>query len=359
MKKTFLLLVLVVTAGLRAQTPLYEVHPSVVARSPGDTEVRIYGAVQSCVPPGCAIRVGNAPLVAARLDGDDIVFVPPAGNAGIYDVTMVRNQGGDVTLPDALAYVNFNAPPDLAIFERILFPVLFDAPGANGSEWRTELAVSNPRPWLIETYNFIEQPVLPCIEGPCGDRLTPGQFLELAGGSFPNGHALLVPRKEAEDVAFSLRVRDVSRVAEGFGTEIPVVREREMYRDVELTLLDVPLDPRYRAKLRLYAFDADASADAQIAIVRADGARSEVHVALARECSGDECASTPMYAAYDFPAGAAGERVDVYVAMPAAALTWGFVSVTNNTTQQVTIVTPSGKGGEPCHDAQSCAERGH
>ncbi|HEX2059390.1 MAG TPA: hypothetical protein VHK90_01485 [Thermoanaerobaculia bacterium] len=348
--------------AVRDADPLYEVHPFVVEMNPGDTEVRIYDGIQSCVPQSCAIRVGDGALLTPRVDGDDIVFDAPPGNAGVHDVTMVRNQGGDVTLPAALAYVNFNASPDLSIFERILFPVLSKTPGANGSDWRTELAVSNPRPWVIETYNFIERPVFPCVEGPCADRLTPGRFLRFSGGTFPNGHALLVPRNEAEDVAFSLRVRDVSRVAEGFGTEIPVVRERELYRNVELTLLDVPLDPRYRAKLRLYAFDpflTNAGPGAVITIVRANGARSEVHVPLARTCAPKECPSTPMYAAYDFPAGTEGERVDVYVAMPPEALTWGFVSVTNNTTQQVTIVTPAGSGGEPCHDEQSCSERGH
>jgi len=48
------------------------------------------------------------------------------------------------------------------------------------------------------------------------------------------------------------------------------------------------------------------------------------------------------------PSGAEDEFVDIYVTPYFSLSAWAFVSVTNNETQQVTIVTPDGEGGEAC-----------
>jgi hypothetical protein len=70
-----------------------------------------------------------------------------------------------------------------------------------------------------------------------------------------------------------------------------------------------------------------------------------------RSCSGAaSCASTPWYAEIDLPVRGDDERANLYVTPPAGAgLAWAFATVTNNETQQVTVVTPDGKGGEPCN----------
>jgi len=49
-------------------------------------------------------------------------------------------------------------------------------------------------------------------------------------------------------------VRDLSRQAEAFGTEVPVVREKDWKRG-SLGLLNVPSDPRFRITLRVYLED--------------------------------------------------------------------------------------------------------
>jgi len=49
-------------------------------------------------------------------------------------------------------------------------------------------------------------------------------------------------------------VRDLSRQAEAFGTEVPVVREKDWKRG-SLSLLNVRSDPRFRITLRVYLED--------------------------------------------------------------------------------------------------------
>ena len=122
------------------------------------------------------------------------------------------------------------------------FPVLDSVDGANGSQWVSEAIVTNPKPWFVENFNSVI-PVV-CIVSPCGERLSPRQYSSFLGEFHPHGVALVASRVEAPDLGFSLRVRDRSREAEGFGTEVPVVREKNMFRDSTITLLGVPGDPR-------------------------------------------------------------------------------------------------------------------
>jgi cation transport regulator ChaC len=333
---------------VRDANPRFAVHPYAIPTKvdPG-FKVYIVNAAAECANRDCAIRVGSDPmLITPRVEGEHLVFDAPRRNAtGETHVTIVRNNA-DIFLRGALAYYDTTKPPDPSIFERILIPLLFNTKGANGSDWRSELTALNPAPWTIQSYNDLGTIVSPCLEGPCGERLGPGELLKLDGGNFANGHLFLVPRNDADGVAFSLRVRDVSRVAEGFGTEIPVVRERDFFRNQRISLLDVPVDPRYRARLRVYSlepFPNSYPAVANVLITYADGSESESTIMLARPCHGDAC-DKPAFGEIDLRAGA-GEAVDVSVAGPHDSPTWAFISVTNNETQQVTLVLPDGAGG--------------
>jgi hypothetical protein len=107
-------------------------------------------------------------------------------------------------------------------------------------------------------------------------------------------------------------------------------------------LLDVPLERGYRAKLRVYAYDAPGGA-ASVTITRPGGVSETSYPGLVRVCTGAAC---HFYTELDLPAvDGDGVRADVEVQVGDAALAWGFITVTNDTTQQVTVVTPGGKGG--------------
>jgi hypothetical protein len=163
------------------------------------------------------------------------------------------------------------------------------------------------------------------------------------GSSFggPLGFGLLLPRADADDVSVAIRIRDTSRVSEGFGTEIPAVREEDMAYDEPLTMLDVPLESRYRGKLRVYAFLPDVlTSEARVQLVARGGdAQPGLQVLqLRRDCA--TCPEMPLYGELDLPATTVLGRVDVRIDGPDEALTWGFITITNNDTQQVTTVTP-------------------
>jgi hypothetical protein len=306
---------------------------------------------QLCGGSDCSsfrLEVGGVVYGIRDLDlpGGGIGFAAPPRAAGPVDVRITNAQGTFV-IPAGLVYFDPGAPLDRSVFEPVLFPVLFGTDGVNGSRWRSEAVLSNPNEWAVMNLNSIEQIV--CVTFPCGELLGPKGRKKFDGQGYPQGVALLVPRGESEDLAFSLRIRDISRDAESYGTTVPVVRERDLLRNTEVTLLDVPLDPRFRTKVRVYVFPDPVYYTGILPVGAAVqvGSDQPRAIALSRNCGGGGCDELPYYAELDLPAGGEGESADVYVELPADALGWAFASVTNNLTQQVTVVAPAGKGGRP------------
>lgn len=318
------------------------------------------GHVVRIVPPDPVQLCGGFDCSAFRLEVGGVVygirdldlpnggigFAAPAREAGPVEVR-ITNAKGTFVIPAGLVYFDPGAAPDRSVFEPVLFPVLFSTDGVNGSRWRSEAVLANPNEWAVQNWNAIDSIV--CVTFPCGELLAPKARNNFEGQGYPQGVALLVPRGESEGLAFSLRIRDISRDAESYGTTVPVVRERDLLRNAEVTLLDVPLDPRFRTKVRVYAFPDPVYVTGIIppqAGVRVGTAERRWFL-LARSCEGDRCAAVPYYGDFDIPPGREGESADVYVDLPERALGWAFASVTNNVTQQVTVVAPAGKGGRP------------
>jgi hypothetical protein len=341
-----------------AEPKPFEVHPyAVPANAPpaGALQLTLQAGTLGtplCPAGNCTVTVGGAAAPVRAFSNDAVRVEAPRLPPGLYDVTLTRG-GTTTTVPRAVVYFNRLDPPDPTVFERILFPVLFNTRGQHGSDWRTEAVISNPKPWFVEFYNDVTSIV--CVTYPCGERIGPMITTRFEGGRHPGGIALLAPWPEAEQLAFALRVRDVSREAESFGTDIPVVRESQMFRDTDLTFLDVPFDARYRAKLRVYAFDPFRSNAPPFIGVRTDPPSpfgpgiGPTGLVLTRNCSPTTCYAAPMYGEMELQLGGAA-RADVYLDTESVggSPVWAFITVTNNETQQVTIITPNGKGGEPC-----------
>ena len=327
-----------------AAESVIDIHPFAVPTQPLGLRLRLTADADGVAKVFIdGVQVPPASITNEQ-DGS-LWFDAPAHARGLVDVKIETSTGATHTLAGGLYYYDRSLPLDTSVFERILFPVLFSSAGAHGSEWVSEAAIANPRPWFIETWNEVN-PVV-CIDYPCGERITPESYVAFEGKDYPRGVALIAPRAEANNLAFSLRVRDTSRAAEGYGTEVPVVREKDMFRGTDLTLLDIPVDPRYRTRLRMYAFDTGEH-DAWVTIDRANAPDEQLFVPVRRQCAGSGCNELPWYAELDLPVGAENERVNVYVTIGGNdSLAWAFASVTNNETQQVTIVTADGKGGRP------------
>ncbi|HET8772419.1 MAG TPA: hypothetical protein VFP80_01460 [Thermoanaerobaculia bacterium] len=311
----------------------FELHPS--SLYVGDA-VPVHMTGVACDQADCSditVRVdGQAVAIAVAGDGA-IVFTPPNRGQGLADVT-VQKADFVMVSPGAL-YYHLDGR-DRSAFEPILFPVLFSADGAFGSKWRTEATVSNPAPWTVYA-NYTLHNIGPCVL-PCDPPLAP-KSIERFHDGYPRGTVMFAPRSEAGQLALSLRIRDVSREEQGYGTEIPVVREHDFIHGQNIHLLDVPLDPRYRVKVRVYMIEP-VLPPALGGEVRLRRGNAILSVPFTFSNGRDGLVIEPHYAEVDLPLGSIGERVNVEVFMPLDATGWAFATVTNNETQQVTIVAP-------------------
>jgi hypothetical protein len=233
--------------------------------------------------------------------------------------------------------------------EQLLLPV-FTPPvhGAHGAEFHTELRMANTGEDPILLLGIQGQchficPPLPVYILEAGAEAGPGDF----GFNGSPGRFLFVPQDQISSLAMSLRVRDVTRQAENFGTEIPIPRERD-FVDGPIHFVGVPTDPRFRNALRIYA---SSPMDVLVTV----GNRPPVRIALTGPSitfppTGIPDFSKPAYGFFaDFPTDGAPVRVTVEPEpgliitsqlLPFETPIWAFITVTNNETQAIATITP-------------------
>jgi hypothetical protein len=224
-------------------------------------------------------------------------------------------------------------------------------PGAHSSVWESELRIFNashlplrmPGP---ETF-IVELPIDPAVL--VEPRRTQKVLLNRREPGV-DGHFLYIPYALSTAPKMSLRVRDTSENATSLGDDVPIARLDQAAGDV--TLIDIPVDSKYRATLRIYAFTA-APMRVGVKIYRESGDTplSEFDVELhgIQTIEFVPFPPHPAYLALDplVPAArAAGGRVRIELTNYGANVSpplpniWAFVSLTNNETNQVTMVTP-------------------
>ena len=319
----------------------FEIHPSAVNEF--DTSIRLRLEGVTCDQPGCSditVRVDGEVVGPLTVEDDGaITFFAPPHDVGFADVSVTKSDFTSVS-PGALYFFGGDEDPS-GVFEPVLLPVLFSADGAYGSKWRSEAVISNPTPWELDFATPV-LPIGPCIGYPCNVRVQPKQFIWLSD-RYPQGKLMLAPRAEASRLAFSLRVRDISREAEGMGTRVPVVRERDFVHGSPIELLDVPFDPRHRVKLRIYMIEPVIAEDlfGTVLVHIGDGLLGSRFQLTRRPGPVGGTTGVPYYAEVDLPPPFdVAARLKVEIRMPVDAVAWAFATVTNNETQQVTIVTP-------------------
>ncbi len=270
--------------------------------------------------------------------GQWIVTVP--AGSGVVDVRIVTELN-TVTAEDAFRYGQA-FEDDL---DRVLFPVNLIALGAHGSDWRSDLVVRNDGPVTIETIPLFwadpASPILPILQPiPPGGK---GNFVQRTrdGGEFLYTQEGLESR-----LSYASHVVDRSRSDADLGTEVPVVREEDT--DYVVKLLQVPVDSRYRAKLRVYDLDTNGR-DVVVTLSDPNGGtaiRLSLLLTGISVCPVAPCISErPAFAVLDLEQipelRDMEDGVDVTItARTNEARLWGFVTVTNNDTQHVTVYTP-------------------
>jgi hypothetical protein len=225
--------------------------------------------------------------------------------------------------------------------------------GAYGSVWNTVIAVHND---ADEVVTISPIPGALCIDS-CGSivgKATISPFLILSPDPGGGGFVYVGHPGANGKVNFSLRIQDVSRQAQTWGTSIPVIHERDTFSG-RVILLDVPTDPRFRSTLRIYDYDVPADRQIRLRAFELSSKVPLVDIVLvltpAHNTDGDPVDPNvyPPYPGHAtvgdlvtaFPQLVAAKelRLELEPVTPGLRF-WAFVSVTNNETQHVTTIVP-------------------
>lgn len=348
----FLILSLIAGAAWAQTPPAPAVSISSVSPSSGPTgggiDVTIHGRgfephIECFVPCPTTVAFGDTKVEPYRVSDTDLTVKAPAHSPGTVDVTVAVPVSGTATATQAFTFSNDSA----SSWEPILVPVYIDnaAPGANGSLWRTNLWIQNGGTGEVSIIPW------PCAQPPgvCITTLEPGQSihnLPSIYASFPvPGRIVYLDRATADDAVMNLRVVDDSGIAVDAGTEVPLVRERNLLTS-PTTLLNVPL-LNTRLLLRIYdLYTSDTAFDVKVSLPGGTVPLAETTLTAVALDSGDFHV-TPSYVEYPIAvnlgpvllAKDASVRVQITPMTPGSRY-WAFVSATNNTTNHVTLVTP-------------------
>lgn len=323
---------------VRAVAMPFRILPNAASKTAGGTVV-ISGArsvfCESGIP-NCDKRevlFGDKPAIVDRVtdSSSEFTVVAPPQDAETVDVTVKYPDGKSDTAHAAFRYYDPAAAPDAALFERILLPLTRDVRGAFGSDFRVALSVYNDNRFFVPTWRPIGTVTL----------LAPGAETTLRSDK-PSG-ALMFPLRQATDrLSFGSNARDVSRVAETFGSEIRVVREKDA-RVGSSELVNIPADPNFRLNLRLYGIDS-IDGSLQVSLHSPDNLVLYGDATVPLHAPGPE---EPAFVSIgDLRAAFPGLQTittgvfRIHVQGAIGYRYWPLLTVTNNTTQQITTVTP-------------------
>ena len=287
---------------------------------------------QTCTAP--AVTFGGVPATAVNVVSlTQVTARVPAHAAGAVTVGV-----GNLTAVNVFRYFDRDAAPDPAVFETVLIPLLFEGPGAFGSRWSTEVFVTNKNDSSVISYRPLFFVGCNFIFGFCADEIRAGKTVQiLPVSSLPSNGVLFRPlRDQANALWYAARVRDLSREADDFGAEMPIVRESKLYRG-KIVLPDVLIDPNFRTLLRIYMIE-----DVHPVAVDITQLGTSLGGGVVFLTKGN--ADTAWSGSLDLsalPVRGLTRRFTVVIdpGTPSGRL-WAFASVTNNVTQRVTIISP-------------------
>jgi len=343
MARIYFFLCLFVAAAVVAETKITSVSPP-SGPVTGGTTVTIRGSgFAECTVIGCfpvAVAFGPVPAASVTLvDSSTIQAVTPPSFPGTIDVG-VSTSSGATRLQNAFTYIGEVTDA----FERILLPI-FTPPvsGAFGSQFYTFFSIWNTAGASIPVFAFAPFgcsfittcPPPPPDPSPITLKAREGAPAYLFNFDGDPGRLLFIPKGAFDRVAASLRISDLSRSKESFGTRIPIVPEHDFRNDF-LALLDVPMRSGFRNTLRIYSLDPQSSV--HIRVIRYDSTKiySESDITLRDPVD----IFHPGYAQLSDFGNVPPDSVRIEIESRSGKRIWAFVSVTNNETQHITVATP-------------------
>ena len=240
---------------------------------------------------------------------------------------------------------------------KILLPVtrVFGGlPGAYGSLWDAEIVALNRGQmtlWVLFPGAAYPCPAPPCLF-PSPVPVSPQSTVTLLAWAPSDvqrvvGGFATLDANGATDFVIQTRVFDVSRESTNWGAYVPAVPEASAERGV-VDFPAVATAAPFRARLRIYDFDPDSSHAAQVRVFRTNATRDEVlHDKVVALQATLDTTLFPGEAEVDLSSIAPQEQsVRVEVSPVTVGLRyWAMISVTNNITQFVTILTPPPHAG--------------
>lgn len=238
--------------------------------------------------------------------------------------------------------------------ENLLLPIAPGRlPGAHGSEWLTELTITN----MSDSEVFVGDRHVDVCTFACPLRVPPRSTIvieDVTTDSNVRGRLTRIEQGRIGDLAVTLRTRDLSRQFETWGTVIPVISRTDLFSR-RFGIVDVPVEPQFRAMLRIYDFDAQTPAAVRVRVYAlnprgANDQRPDSDTLLldlvpmfrvpsqGSEQTYPGSIEIPLWLD---PALANAGRVRIQIdPLDETGDYWAFVSVTHNDTQHVSVLTP-------------------
>jgi hypothetical protein len=326
--------------------------------SAGNRVVKIRGsfpcAATGCTAPAVMFGSKSAEAVERISDSEVQAVAPTQTHVSVVDVT-VRGDGYSYVLPSGFTYVN------LTDYERFLVPVSTrnPVPGGFGSLWQSEFRLVNQSAITLEPGIDVFHLEAREIANPpltLNQVVAPTLAMPRLDSDFPPTTLFYVRKELASYFSPQLRIRDLSRQSETWGTEIPVVRESNLRSN--FTLLDIPMKDGFRQTLRLYITDYVGCCATRVTFLSQTGEELLNRDVFLQHANGSigglvpspylregsrEFPLQPAYAQIDLqsiPELAGHDTIWIRAQSYGAIHMWGFVSVTNDATQHVTTITP-------------------
>jgi hypothetical protein len=236
-------------------------------------------------------------------------------------------------------------------YTRVLIPIAANSlPGGFGSLWKTEFVGINDGDVFVPV-KIAPDVVCTIPEGCPGAPAQPHQPFSLPGGSFnlSQGYFVYVESGHASDLHFHLQAYDITRRSSSFGAAVPVPSE-DMFKTGPFSLLGLLIDPTFRTALRIYGLE-NLSGSARLRVSRLDLQVPDVQLQILIAPQFSPPLTVPSYgsvpdlaaalpAQFLAPGTADAPRLAIEVTSETGQRLWGFATVTNNSTQNVSIVSP-------------------
>jgi hypothetical protein len=233
--------------------------------------------------------------------------------------------------------------------ELVLVPIWYDGPGDAGSHWTAQLSVYNGTRYYLQANEGGALPcqwlMTPCPRGFWANTMIVYQAYE----PVPGGFAMTVPADYANDLHFTLRVFERSAWQEDLGTDVPVVRQRDLRRGA-VQIMNIPISTpnAFRYTLRVYGFGNALAPRVRLNgwVTMGDGSPDlvltrDVPLTAVRKGLGHYYLEDNAFVRelVEIAGGMGKLRVELEPLAPNLQW-WGMISATNNRTSDVTIVTP-------------------